>query len=111
MSDKLIIAIKIKKTIEYVDKVLINYPKVEYVLRNNIINTFYILLENVYRSNIYKDTKYMKECIVNIKMIEYYIKISLDKKLLSYKKFENIGKYLLEINKMLNSWIMYEKSR
>lgn len=45
MQDKLIIALKIKKTIEYVDKVLINYPKVEYVLRNNMINTFYVLLE------------------------------------------------------------------
>ena len=111
MQDKLLIIAKIKKTIEYVDKVLVNYPKVEYVLRNNIANTFYILLENVYRSNIYKDTNYMKESIVNIKMIEYYIKVSLDKKLLSYKKFENIGKYLLEINKMINSWIIYEKSR
>lgn len=111
MQDRLLIVIKIKKTIEYVDKVLINYPKVEYVLRNNIINTFYMLLENIYRSNIYKDINYMKESIVNIKMIEYYIKISLDKELISYKKFDNIGKYLLEINKMINSWLINEKSK
>lgn len=111
MQDKLLIVTKIKKTIEYVDKVLINYPKVEYILKNNIISTFYFLLENVYRSNIYKDTKYMKESIVNIKMIEYYIKISLDKKIISFKKFDNIGKYLLEINKMINSWMINEKNR
>lgn len=109
MQDRLLIVIKIKKTIEYVDKVLINYPKVEYTLKNNIINTFYLLLENIYRSNIYKDTLYMKESIVNIKMIEYYIKVSLDKKIISFKKFDNIGKYLLEINKMINMWALNEK--
>ena len=86
MQDRLLIVTKIKKTIEYVDKVLINYPKVEYTLKNNIISTFYLLLENIYRSNIYKDTIYMKESIVNIKMIEYYIKISLDKKIKSQIK-------------------------
>lgn len=111
MQDKLLIITKIKKTIEYTDKVLINYPKVEYVLKNNIIDTFYSLLKNIYRANIYKDINYMKESIVNIRMIEYYIKISLDKKIISFKKFENMGKYLLEINKMINSWILYEKNR
>lgn len=111
MQDRLLIIIKIKKTIDYVDKVLINYPKVEYTLKNNIISTFYLLLENVYRSNIYKNTTYMKESIVNIKMIEYYIKVSLDKEIISFKKFDNIGKYLLEINKMMNSWMANEKNR
>ena len=50
----------------------------------------------------------MKEAIVNIRMVEYYTKQSLDKKILSYKKYENLGKYLLEVNKMINSWIKYE---
>ena len=34
-----------------------------------------------------------------------------DNKLISYKKFINIGNYLLEINKMVNSWIINEKKR
>lgn len=53
----------------------------------------------------------MKDIIVQINMLEYYIKISLDKKIISYKKYENIGNYLLEINKMIKSWIYGEKSR
>ena len=44
-------------------------------------------------------------------MIEFYTKLSVDNKLISYKKFNNIGSYLLEINKMVNSWIINEKSR
>ena len=53
----------------------------------------------------------MKESIVKIRMIEYYIKISLEKKIISYKKYENIGKFLLEINKMINSWALNEKNK
>lgn len=111
MQDKLLISIKIKKTIDYVLKVVNNYPHSYVYLKNNIINSFYNLLELSYRANLYKDINYMKEILIQMKMIEYYIKISCDNKLISYKKFENIGVYLLEINKMVNSWIKNEKSR
>ena len=53
----------------------------------------------------------MKEAIAKIRMLEYYVKISLEKKLLSFKKYENIGKYLLEINKMIVTWAENEKSK
>lgn len=111
MQDKLLIITKIKKTINYVNDVLINYPKSEYILKNNISDSFYNLLELIYRANIHKDIFYMKESVIKIRMIEYYLKISLDKKIISFKKYENIGNYLLEINKMINSWILYEKSK
>ena len=75
------------------------------------MNSFYDLLELSYKASLYKDIDYMKEILVKIKMIEYYIKISCDNKLISYKKFENIGNYLLEINKMVNMWIKNEKTR
>ena len=53
--------------------------------------------------------KYMKEILVKIRMIEYFVKKSIDKKLINFKKYENIGNHLLEINKMVNSWILCEK--
>lgn len=53
----------------------------------------------------------MKESLVKIRMIEYYIKISLEKKIISFKKYENIGKFLLEINKMINVWALNEKNK
>lgn len=111
MQDKLLIVTKVKKTIDYINNVLVNYPKSEYIIRNNISDCFYSLLELIYRANIHKDIFYMKESIVKIRMIEYYLKISLGKKIVSFKKYENIGNYLLEINKMINSWILYEKSK
>jgi len=111
MQDKLLIATRVKKTIEYIEKVLINYPQSEIILKNKIISSCYDLLELVYRANIFKETIYMKEILVKIRMIEYYIKTSLDKKVISYKKYENIGNNLLEINKMITSWIKNEKNR
>ena len=109
MQDKLLIISKIKKTISYIDNVLVNFRKTEYILKNNISSNFYDLLELVYKAYIHKDVFFMKETIVKIRMIEYYIKISLNKKIISFKKYENIGKYLLEINKMINMWALNEK--
>ena len=111
MQDKLLIVSKIKKTISYVDNVLINFPNTEHILKNNIISNFYDLLELVYKANIHKDIFFMKESLVKIRMIEYYIKISLEKKIISFKKYENIGKFLLEINKMINVWALNEKNK
>lgn len=111
MQDKLILNNKIKKTIIYVEKIIDNFPNKYYVLKDKIILSFYQLLELAYKANIHKEKIYMKEILVKIRMIEYYIKVSFNKKLISYKKFDNIGKYLLEINKMVNSWIIYEKNK
>lgn len=111
MRDRLLIATKLKKTIEYIEKVTINYPHSELILKNKIIDTCYKLLELTYRANLYKETDFMKEILVQIRMLEYLIKKSLDKKLLNFKKYENIGNHLLELNKMVNAWIVSEKSK
>jgi len=110
MYDKLLIATRVKKTIEYIEKAVVNFPHSEVVLKNEIIKNSYELLELTYRANIFKDEKIMKEILVKIRMLEYYVKKSLDKKIINFKKYENIGNHFLEIVKMVNSWILSEKS-
>lgn len=111
MQDKLIIATRVKKTIEYIEKAYVNCPHTETIIKNKILSSSYDLLKYVYQANIHKSVDYMKDVIVEIRMIEYYTKISYDKKIISLKKYENIGKHLLEINNMVLSWINYEKSK
>ena len=111
MQDKFIIALKIKKTIEYVKNAVDNYPHSYVVLKNNIMDSFYTLLRLSYKASIHKDINIMKDIVVEIKMIEYFVKVSYNYELISYKKFENIGKYLLEINAMVNSWIKNETEK
>ena len=109
MQDKLLIASKVKKTIEYIEKCTINYPHTEVILKNKIIESCYELLELVYMANVHKEDVHKKNIIVKIRMIEYYVKISLNKQLISFKKYENIGNHLLEINKMVIVWLKNEE--
>ena len=51
MQDKLIISIKIKKTIELVRKTTYNYSHEYKFLKDNIMNTFYDLLKLTYKAN------------------------------------------------------------
>ena len=54
MNDKLLIASKYKKTIEYILKITDNYPHKYLDLKKNISNTCFEILEYIYISNIYK---------------------------------------------------------
>ena len=57
MNDKLLIASKYKKTIEYILKITDNYPHRYLDLKSNISDTCFDILENIYIGNINKDEK------------------------------------------------------
>ena len=89
------------KTINYINKVLIDYPKKEVVLKNNIEQTCYELIKNSYSYNIndsirIKD-KNLKDLLISISMLNFHINISHDKKVISEKKYIVIGNFLSEI--------------
>lgn len=93
------------KTINYINKLLINFPKKEVVLKNSIEKNCYDLIENIFAYNI-NDTirikdKYLKDILVKLSMLEFYIRVSFDKKMISRHQFEVIGKFLIEIRKMV----------
>ena len=114
MHEKLVIVNDIKKTIFYLDKIIVNFPRTEKVLKDKISNTYYEILELIYFSNLLNIKEriiYQKRIISKIKMIDFYFKIALDKKYISYKKYLKIGKFLFNIIKQLYGWIRYEKSR
>ena len=55
--------------------------------------------------------KYLEEYVlVNIAMIDLYLDLLLDIKIISRKKFMVIIRMLNEIRKMTNSWIVNEKN-
>ena len=99
-----------RKTIRYIEKNTINFPKDYKVLRDRIINTSYSMLENIYRANIFQEKDIKKEVIVNIEMLKFYLEEALSKGLITYKKFESYVNHLIEIDKMTRAWFNYEKS-
>ena len=110
MNDNLLIARSVRKTITYVEKNIYNFPNEYKVLKERIINACYDILENVYRANIDQDIKFKREAFVQLKMLNFYLKQSLDKELITKKKFLSYGNHLLEIHNMISSWCCYEKS-
>lgn len=75
-----------EKTIDYINKQLINYPKCEVVLKQNIEKCMYLLIEYIISYRI-EDVnrvkfKYLKDLIIQISMLDYYMRVSYKKKLL-----------------------------
>ena len=110
MNDNLLIARSVRKTITYVEKNIYNFPNEYKVLKERIINSCYDILENVYRANVDQDVKTKWEALVQLKMLNFYLKQALDKELITKKKFLSYGNHLLEILNMISSRCEYEKS-
>ena len=106
--EKLIIARVARKTIRYIEKNTENFPNKYNVLRTRIINTCYNILENIYRANIFKDINDKKEIVVDIQMLNFYLEEALNKNILTNKKLISYSEHLLELDKMVRSWVMYE---
>lgn len=112
MKDNLIIISNMKKTILYLDKIIINFPGNERVLKDKISNSMYEVLEFMYMANEvsnYNRILYQKKIVSKIKMIDFYLKISLDKRYISYKKYQKVCKHLVDNLKLIYGWIRYEK--
>lgn len=112
MKEKLNLVNSIKKTIIYLDKVVENFPRSEYVLKDKIKSTSFDILELVYYSNalnVKERIPYQKKIISKLKMLDFYFKISLNKQYINYKKYTKIGNFLLNITKQIYGWIKYEK--
>ena len=100
--DNFLIAIKCKKTIEFILKLIDNYPKKYSMWKDRITYTCFDLLESIYISNI--DNSYKKYLIPKIKLLDYYLKLSFKYKIISDKKYDMAGRFLLELVKMIMGW-------
>lgn len=111
MVDNFRVVINIKKTILYLDKIITNFPAKEKVLRDKLSNTMYEVLEFTYMASEFKDKRiyYQTRVVVNIKMTDFYLKIAVDKKYISYKKYQKVSLYLLDILKQIYGWMRNEK--
>ena len=112
-NDRLLIAVRLKKTIIYLENILENFPHKYIEIRTNIIKTLYEILECIYLANNgFEKEKNKNLSIIKLQMIDFYLMLSYKKDLIGKKKFEGISKHLEEISKMLYSWKNFnEESR
>ena len=102
MNDKLLIASKYKKTIEYILNITDNYPHKYNELKSRIVNSCFDILEYIYLANI--DSSKKNNILPKIKMLDYYMKLSYDYNIITKKKYSVISNYLLELLKMIYGW-------
>lgn len=93
-----------KKTIAYINKQLINYPKSEMVLKQNMEKNMYELIELIFSYSISDiervKIKYLKDLIIKLSMLDFYVATSFEKRIISKKKFESTAMYIVEIRKI-----------
>lgn len=101
MNSNFILLNKTYQTIDYINKLLINFPKKEVILKQYLEKNMYNAIENLFLFNINdmnrKKDKNIKDYIVNISMLNYLIQESFLKKYISYKQSIALSKYLLAL--------------
>ena len=106
---------KVKWLINYTDTYILNsFSKVHNSIKVRLQDNLYGLMDNLIRSSVNVGnirSKYLKEMLVNIYLLDLYIGISLEKKIIKKKRFNSFVNSLNELKKMINSWSMNEKKK
>ena len=93
-----------KKTIAFINKQLVNYPKSEVVLKQNIEKNMYEIIELIFSYSINDveriKIKFLKDLIIKLCMLDFYIATSFEKRIISKKKFESTSMFIVEIRKI-----------
>lgn len=88
------------------NSLVIYFPRVEYVLKDRIVNKGYDLLELIYLGNVMEDRlDIQKKILVDLSMLDTYLEFSYKRKCISLKKMQRGARYLTIIRKMVYGWI------
>lgn len=113
--DNFIIFNKVKWLINYTDTYILNsFNKVHNSIKVRLQDNLYGLMDNLIRNSVNVGnirSKYLKEMLINIYLLDLYIGISLEKKIIKKKRFNSFVNSLNELKKMINSWSMNEKKK
>ncbi len=104
---------KTEMTICYYNRMLVNYPKNEVVLKSNIEKNMYELVECLFYYN-FNDTdrikqKYLKDYLVKLAMLDFYTNVSYNKKIIGKKQYGSVGNFIIEMRKMVYGILKNEK--
>lgn len=98
----------IRELINRIDGNLDNFPKKDIEIKNRIRNATFDLLEFSYEANATENQKLKRElidkCIAKLKVIDFLINLSYDKKIINSKRYLKFGEAIDEIIKYLVGW-------
>lgn len=111
--EQFITVLKIKEFIGGLNKIVVNIPNNEKIIKEKIIEDAYQLLEIVYKANFTMDYDERKKnkiiALTKISMLDYYFEICYKNKYINEKCLIKECDQLLNINKMIYAWIKNEE--
>ena len=99
----------IRELIIYLDNMLENFPKKDLEISRLIKQESYEMLKLAYLANVTDDLTIrqmnLEEIIARVKMLDFFVNISYDKKIINQKKYFKVGQRLDDIIKYTTGWI------
>lgn len=99
----------IRELIISIDKEMINFPKKDIELKNRIRSNSYDILELVYEANATFDNKdkikLLQKAVAKLKIIDFLLNISLDKEIITQKRYIKFGNRIDDILKYISGLI------
>lgn len=104
MNSKFQLLDKSEKMFVRFDDILINFPKKQVVLKHNIEETLFLIIEYIHSYQINDSPrikeKYLKDLIVKISMLDFYIGVSFRRRIICEKQKKDICNMITEIRKI-----------
>ena len=111
-NNKLIVIRKVKEFCLDIDKLVINFPKKEFVIKDKILVDSLSILEDVIyinyvkvRSNV---VEYKFKLLTKISMLDFYFEYLFKKNIINQKVFNKLGKELNDISRLIYGWLKDE---
>ena len=99
----------IRQLILTIDKELDNFPKKDIELKNRIRMSSYDLLEIAYEANTTENLEIKKQQLVKmvskVKIIDFLLNLSLDKALITQKKYFKLLARMDDVSKYTIGWL------
>ena len=99
----------IRELILAIDKDMDNFPKKDIELKNRIRQNTYDILEIAYEANVVTDIEYKKKLlykiIAKLKVIDFLLNLSYDKKLITQKRYYSFGRRIDDITRYSSGWL------
>lgn len=99
----------IRELILYLDNLLDNFPKKDIEIKRAIKEESYEMLKMAYSANITSDLKLrqqnLEQIIVRVKLLDFFVNLSYDKKIINQKKYIKVGQKIDDIIKYVTGWI------
>ncbi len=93
-----------EKLIAYMNRWIPNFPKKEVVLRRNIEQNEYELIECVFGYNIQQSArikeKYLKDYLIKLSMFDFYVRQCYHKRYISKHQLESLTSVLIDCRKL-----------